>query len=88
MAWIIERIDETGEPVYADIPEYTPRRVTIKELTAQINALQDTKAALIEPARSELAEIGKAFHPYYEERRRIQEEIDNLKALRDKLRLI
>ena len=87
MAWTIEKY-EAGEPVYAYIPEYTPKRITIKELTAQINELQAQKVAMVEPLKEELIEHGKAFHPYYTDRQRIQDEIDSLKVLRDQLRLM
>lgn len=86
MSWIITGTDETGEPIYAEVQE--TRRVTVKALTAQINELQAQKAAMIEPTRDELVEHGRAFHPYYQDRQRIQDEIDNLKILRDQLRLM
>jgi hypothetical protein len=71
---IIKINDDTFHRVYESDPEV----ISLKAVKDRIKDLKNQLKDMKEPKKDELAEVGMAYHPYYQESTRIQIEIERL----------
>jgi hypothetical protein len=71
-----------SDGVYEEVPVGSPKRVLLNELNAQIDELQAQKDALINPTNQELIDFAKLTHPFYVSRDNINNQLDDLRALK------
>ena len=57
--------------------------ITIRELREQIRSLREYLANLQKPTNAELAELGKAYHPWYVSREQLTAQITELQHILD-----
>ena len=74
---------------FEEVPEIIkPKRVLIKDIDEQIDKLQLEKNMLVEPSNDELKELGIVFHPYYNKKQKLVDDIQTLKELKQKLQAL
>ena len=71
--------------VYEEVPTTSPKRVLLNELSDQIDMLQTQKDALVNPTNQELIDFAKLVHPYFSTKDNLNNQIDELRALKLKL---